>query len=59
MGLLDQAHFLVIALGAGVQRYRHALQRTSRYFITDLDIKEVEDEQAEDIKDILENYLKD
>lgn len=38
--------------------YRSACQRTVRYFITDLDIKEIEDDHAQDVKDILEHYLK-
>lgn len=38
--------------------YRQALQRTVRYFITDLQISDVDDEKMEDIKDILEHNLK-
>ena len=38
--------------------YRQACQRTARYFITDLEFKEIEDDHAEDVKDIFEHYLK-
>lgn len=38
--------------------YRQACQRTSRYFITPLKFTDIDDDKAEDVRDILEHHLK-
>lgn len=52
--VLRWAEFIWMSNGT----YRQAMQRTARYFITDLAIKDIDDDQATDIKDIFENDLK-
>lgn len=52
--VLRWAEYLWMSQGT----YRQACQRTVRYFITDLQITDIEDDKAEDVKDILEHFVK-